>query len=97
RQVPVDANEAIDLVAGRGKIGGLGDGTIAGPLVLPGQAEVERLVADGHAVLAEEDAEHPVETSGNFRQERRHVGGAERGAPWFDVRAARLFGFLDIG
>src|SRR5262249_55566568 len=80
RDVAVDAHEPLDLASQRRKVGGLGDGAVARPFVLLGQAEVEGLVADGHAVLAEEDAEQAVEIPGDLRQERRHVGGAERNA-----------------
>jgi len=57
RDVSVDADEAFDLAAQGRKVGGFRDGAVPSPLVLPGQAEVERLVADRHAVLTEEDAE----------------------------------------
>ena len=66
-------------------------------LVLLGEAEVVGLVADGHAVLAEEDAEQPVEIAGDLRQERRHVGGAERNAGGADDFAAVLLDLRGIG
>ena len=49
------------LLPSAGRLDGLGDGAVARPLVLLGQAEIEGLVADGDAVLAEEDAEQAVE------------------------------------
>ena len=93
RDVAVDADEAFDLVAERRQVGRLGDGAVAGPLVLLGHAEVEGLVADRHAVLAEEDAEEAVEVAGDLGEERRHVGGAERDAGGADDLAA---GLLDL-
>ena len=68
------------LLPWRRQVGRLGYGAVADPLVLLGQAEVERLVGDRYAVLAEEYAEQAVEIAGDLRQERRHVGGAERNA-----------------
>ena len=74
------------LLPSAGQVGRLGDGAVAGPLVLLGQAEIEGLVADGDPVLAEEDAEEPVEVTGDLGQERRHVGRAERNAGGADDR-----------
>ena len=96
RDVAVDANEALDFVAERRQVDRLGDGAIAGPFVLLGEAEVESLVADGDAVLAEEDTKHPIETSGDLREERRHVGGAERNAGGLDHLAALFPDLLRI-
>src|SRR5512145_36436 len=78
--VPVDPVEALDLAAEGGQVRRLGDGAVTGPLVLLGETEVVRLVADGDAVTAEEDAEQPVEVAGDPRQERRHVRRPERDA-----------------
>ena len=94
RDVAVDADEAVDLVAERRQVGRFRDRAVAGPLVLLGQAEIEGLVADGHAVLAEEDAEQAVEIAADLGQERRHVGGAERNAGGADDLAARLLDLL---
>ena len=94
RDVTVDGDEAVDLVAERGHVGRFADRAVAGPFVFLGQAEIVGLVADGHAVLAEEDAEQAVEIAGDLRQERRHVGGAERNAGGADHFAAVL---LDLG
>src|SRR5207247_4901130 len=97
RDVAIDADEALDLVAERGKIGGLGDSAVARPFVLPGQAEIERLVADRHPVLAEEDAEEAVEGAPDLREERRHVGGAEWDAGGLDHASAGLRDLIDVG
>src|SRR5665213_4115058 len=94
RDVAIDADEAIDLVAEAGQIARLGDRAIAGKLVLLGEAEIVGLGADGDTVLAEEDREQAVEAAGDFRQERRHVGGAERDAGGADDFTAVL---LDLG
>ena len=59
RNVPIDTDEAFDLVAERRKIGGFSNGAVAGPFVLLGQTQVVCLVADCHAVFAEENAERP--------------------------------------
>ncbi len=85
-----------DLVAECRQVGGFGNGAIARPLVLLGKAEVVGLVADGDAVLAEEDAEQPVELSGDLGEERRHVGGAERNSGGLDDFTAQLPDFLGV-
>src|SRR5262249_24848081 len=54
-------------------------------------------VADGHAVLAEEDAEQAVEVAGDLGQERRHVGSAERDADLACDLAAHLLDLLHVG
>ena len=97
RNVAIDADEALDLVAERRQVGRFGDGAVTGPFVLLGQADVEGLVADGHPVAAEEDAEETVELAGDLRQERRHVGGAERDARGADDLAAMFLDRLGIG
>ena len=85
------------LLPSAGRLVDFADGAVAGPFVLLGQAEIVGLVADGHAILAEEDAEQPVEISADLRQERRHVGGAERDAGGADHLAAVLLDLLGIG
>ena len=97
RDIAVDADEAFDLVAQRGQVGRLGDRSVAGPLVFLGHAEIEGLVADRHAVLAEEDAEEAVEVTGDLGEERRNVGGAERDAGGADHLAAGLLDLLGVG
>src|SRR5581483_11960898 len=54
RDVPVDADEALDLLPQRREVGRLRDGAVAGPAVLAGEPQVGGLVADRHAVLPEE-------------------------------------------
>src|SRR5579885_3446298 len=94
RNVTVDGGEALDLVALRRQVGRLGDRAVAGHLVLLAEAEIVGLVDQCHAVLAEADAAQAVEVAGDFRQERRHVGRAERNAGGADHFAAVL---LDRG
>src|SRR4029079_19091654 len=96
RNVAVDADEALDLVALRGQIGRLGDRAVTDPLVLLGQAEFERLVGDRYAVLAEEDGYQAVEVAGDLGEERRHVGGAERDARGADDRTAELLDLVAV-
>ena len=81
------------LLPSAGRLTEFGDGAVARPFVLLGEAEIEGLVADGDAVLAEEDAEQAVEIARDLREERRHVGGAERNAGRPDHFAAL---FLDL-
>ena len=85
------------LLPWAGRLVELGDGAVADPLVFLGQAEVERLVGDRNAVLAEEDAEQAVEVAGDLRQERRHVGSAERNARGAGHLAALLLDLLGVG
>src|SRR6185369_8721387 len=80
----------------RRKIGRLGNGAVASPFVFLGEAEVERLVADRHPVLAEEDSEQAVKIAGDLRQERSHVGCSERDAGGADDLAARLLDLVGI-
>src|SRR5262245_45337081 len=80
RDVTVDSDKALDLVAERRQVGGFRDRAVSGPLILLGQSEIEGLVAYGDAVLAEENTEQAIEVAGDLRQERCHVGGAERNA-----------------
>ena len=97
RDVAVDADEAVDLVAERRQARGHRHRAVAGDLVFLGEAEVVALVDDVDRVLAEEDDEQAVEIAADLRQERRHVGGSERNAGGADDAAARLLDRLGIG
>src|SRR5262245_58139406 len=97
RHVAVDADEALDLVAERRQVDRLGDGAVARPLVLLGEAEIESLIAYCYAVLSEENAEQTIEVALDLRQERRHVGGAQRDAGGADHLAAVLLDLVGIG
>ena len=55
------------------------------------------MVADGHAVLTEENAEQSVEVAADLREERRHVGSAERDAGGADDLATRFLDLLGVG
>src|SRR5438132_7189923 len=57
RHVAIDPDKALDLVAKGWQVRGLGNGAVARPLILLREAEVVRLVTNGHAILAEEDPE----------------------------------------
>ena len=78
-------------------MGGLGHSAVARELVLLGQAEVVRLVHEGDGRPAEEDPEEAVEAALDLREERRHVGRAERDARGAHRLAARLLDLLDVG
>src|SRR6516164_9494078 len=96
RDITIDGDEALDLVAERWHVGRFANGAITGPFVFLGETEVVGLVTDSHAVLAEEDAKQSVETAGDLRQERCHVGSTQRNAGCFDDIAARLFDLLRV-
>src|SRR5262249_19415579 len=66
RNVAIDADETLDFVPERRKIGGLSNGAVTSPFVLLGEPKIEGLVTDGHAIFAEKDAEQPVERAGNL-------------------------------
>src|SRR6266446_2839096 len=68
RKVAIDADEALDLVAERGQVGGFRNRAVSGPLVFSGQTEIERLIAHGDAVDADKDAEQPVEAPADLGQ-----------------------------
>src|SRR5262249_49467223 len=80
RQGAGGPGEGLALVAPPGRVRPSREGRLPGPRALLGEAEVERLVADRHPVLAEEDAEEPVEAPGDLREERGHVGRPQRDA-----------------
>src|SRR5438094_693800 len=92
--VPVDADESLDLLAEGGQMGRLRDRAVARELVLLGQAEVVGLAGHDDPVRAEEDAEQPVEVAGDLREERRHVRGPERNAGAADDLAPGLLDAL---
>ena len=96
RDIAVDADKTLDLVAEAGKIGGLGDGAVSGPLVLLRQAEIVGLVADRDSVASEEDAEQAIEVSADLGKKRGHVGAAERDARSADHLAARLLDLVSV-
>ena len=85
------------LLPSAGRLVEFGDSAVPGPLVLLGHAEIERLVADRHAVSAEEDAEEAVEVARDLGQERGHVGGPERDARGADHLAAGLPDLIGVG
>src|SRR3989475_671082 len=95
--VPVDADESLDLLAEGGQVGRLRDRAVARELVLLGQAEVVGLAGHDDTVCAEEDAEQPVEVAGDLREECRHVRGPERNAGAADDLAPGLLDLLDVG
>src|SRR5262249_27295105 len=97
RQIAVDADKTLDLIAERPQVGRLDDPAVACPFVLLGEAEIEGLIADGHPVPAEEDSEQPVEIAADLREERRHVGGAERNPCSADDHAALFLDLLAVG
>src|SRR5215831_1401195 len=66
RDVSINADEPLDLVAECRKISRLCNGAIAGPFVLLRQSKIVGLVSDGYAVLAEKDPEQPVELAGDL-------------------------------
>src|SRR5574341_2074596 len=78
RHVAVDAHEALALGADRRQAGGHRHRPVAGEPVLLREPEVEALGDEGDALRAEEDPEQPVEVAADLREERGHVGGAER-------------------
>src|SRR5213594_636661 len=94
--VPVDANESLDLLAEGGQMGRLRDRAVARELVLLGQAEVVGLAGHDDPVRAEEDAEQPVEVARDLREERRHVRGPERNPGAADDLAPGLLDLLDV-
>src|SRR6266850_7046350 len=96
RDVAVDADEPLDLLAQRRQVGRLRDGAVAGILVLLGQTEVVDRAREVDRVGAEEDAEETVEATADLRDERRHVGGAERHTGGADDLAAGLLDLLDV-
>src|SRR6266567_3161933 len=95
--VPVDADESLDLLAEGGQMGRLRDRAVARELVLLGQAEVVGLAGHDDPVRAEEDAEQPVEVARDLREERRHVRGPERNPGAADDLAPGLLDLLDVG
>src|SRR6266446_963530 len=76
--VPVDADESLDLRAQRGQVRGFRDGAIARIFVLLGEPEVVDGVREVDGIGAEEDPEEAVEGAGDLCDERRHVRGPER-------------------
>src|SRR5579883_1515806 len=96
RKVAIDADEALDLVAERGQVGGFRDGAVPGPLVFPGQAEIIDLVADRNAIRGEH-AKEAIKVAADLGEEGRHVGGAERDAGGADDLAARFPDLRHIG
>src|SRR5712691_3402508 len=94
--IAVDPDEPLDLLAQRRQVRGLGDGAVARVLVLLGQPEVVGGAREVDGVGTEEDAEEAVEGAGDLRDERRHVGGAERDAGGADDLAAVLLDLLDV-
>src|SRR5206468_12807399 len=94
--VAIDPDEPLDLLTERRQVRGLGDGAVAGVLVLLGEAEIVDRAREADGVGAEEDAEEAVEGAADLRDERRHVGGAERDAGGADDLAAVLLDLLDV-
>src|SRR5437879_6716114 len=95
--VPVDADESLDLLAEGGQMGRLRARAVARELVPIGQAEGVGRAGQDATVRAKEDAEQPVEVAGDLREERRHVRGPERNAGAADDLAPGLLDLLDVG
>src|SRR5262249_57993254 len=72
------------------------DGAVARVLVFLGKTEVVDRIREADAVGAEEDAEEAVELSRDLRDERRHVGGAERDARRLDDLTTILLDLLKV-
>ena len=77
-------------------MGRLRDGAVARVLVLLRQAEVVNRAREVDGVGAEEDAEEAVEVPADLRDERRHVGGAQRHTGGADDLAAVLLDLFDV-
>src|SRR5215510_8771328 len=96
RDVPVDADEALDLLPQRRQMRRLRDGAVAGVLVLLRQAEIVDRVREADGVGAEENAEETVEVAADLRDEGRHVGRPERNAGGAHDFATVLLDLLDV-
>src|SRR5262245_6735406 len=94
--VAVDPDEPLDLLAERRQVGRLGDGAVAGILVLLGQPEVVNGAREVDGVGAEEDAEQSVERAADLRDEWRHVSGTERHAGGPDDLTTVLLDLLGV-
>src|SRR5271167_992881 len=90
RQIAVDADKSLDLLAQRRQLGRGGDGAVAGKFVFLGEPKVIALIDKVDRIRAKENKKQAVEISTDLRQEGRHVGGAE----WYAERADDLAAIL---
>src|SRR6267143_1674024 len=96
RDVAVDADESLDLLAQGGQVRGLRDGAVARVLVLLGEPEVVDRVREVDGVGSEKYPEDAVEDAGDLRDERRHVGRPERNTGRLDDLAAVVSDLLEV-
>src|SRR5262245_19652788 len=94
--VPIDPDEALDLLSEGRQVRRLGDGAVARELVLLGEAEVVGLRREGDRVGAGQDPEEPVEIAADLGDERGHVGDPERDASGAHDLAAALLDLFGI-